>query len=100
MGSSGIILRSSNGERNMEVCPGPGEEQAGKQAMKQVLGIRDEKTRMKVTPPSLRRWCWWYIRIYLILVGCCGCMLDVVICGVQSAVHCIQVQAASDASCY
>ena len=33
----------------MEVCPG--EEQAGKQAMKQVLGIRDEKTHMKVTPP-------------------------------------------------
>ena len=28
-----------------------------KQATKQVLGIRDEKTRMKVTPPlAVKRW--------------------------------------------
>ena len=39
------------GERNVEVCPG--EEQAGDEAGKSfsLLGIRDEKTRMKVTPP-------------------------------------------------
>ena len=36
-----------DGERNVEVCPG--EEQAP--AMKQVLGIRNETERMKVTPP-------------------------------------------------
>ena len=37
--------------RGSACCSGPGI----KQVMKQVLGIRDEKARMKVTPP-LRRW--------------------------------------------
>ena len=38
---------SGDGERDVEVCAG--EEQ--KKAMKQVLGIKNEAARMKVTPP-------------------------------------------------
>ena len=38
--------RSGNGERDVEVF-----QAKSKQAMKQVLGIRDEAARMKVTPP-------------------------------------------------
>ena len=38
---------SGDGERDVEVCPS--EEQAGD--VKQVLGIKDEAARMKVTPP-------------------------------------------------
>ena len=65
-----------------------------KQAMKQVLGIRDEKTRMKVTPPlAVARGAHYtqdddmrwnpnddgYKRIYLTLAGCCGGMLAVLL---------------------
>ena len=53
-----ICVRRSSygyGERNVEVCLilnlNLGEEQAGDEAGTHILGIRDEKTRMKVTPP-------------------------------------------------
>ena len=40
------VRRSSYGDRNWKFV-----QAKSKQAMKQVLRIRDEKTRMKVTPP-------------------------------------------------
>ena len=38
---------SGDGERDVEVCA----QAKSKQAMKQVLGIKNEAARMKVTPP-------------------------------------------------
>ena len=46
------------------------------------MGVHVRKIRIVLFPGSENeRMLDEYIRIYLILVGCCGCMLDVVICG-------------------